>query len=383
MKKYFLLLALLTPFAYAAEDTFQFDPSQVGKYQTGFVAKKELTFEQHKANAEFEQRAEAEAWAFDWDASAIGTFPLLTKLPPRSNGKKAISLGGTDPFKSVSLNDTGMPRAPILDQGQCGSCVPSSFTGGAADLLLQRGLDVPILSIGALMWCSHGGQCSGADGETIAKDLVSLNGLPSNDDLPYRAQNGRCPSTKGMKLWGTFDDWETLDGSVRSIAAAIANRQPVMCGVAADNSFQSYRSGVYNPSSFSMSTNHYVKVAGVDCGSAVDSSGFCQVDSTGNLPSGVGTFEVDNSWGTRYGNAGRITMQITNKSGRRTNNICGGGGNSQIITTKIPIPPSEPVVFTMENDQLTISVTVQPKAKFTVDQAKAIYKQAMDSLAGT
>ena len=292
-----------------------------------------LTLEQFQVDLKLSKAAKLEKWTWGWDSTQMGKYTVGGYMPPKNPRPTRLMADPEEKYKSVSLDDNGMPRAPILDQGTCGSCVPSAFVGGAMDLMLQRGFKVPILSIGELMWCGKGWQCSGAMGETIAADLIALGSLVSNDDVPYYPQNGRCPRTKGMARFGEFQDWDNIDGSARSIAAALTNRQPVMCGVAVDYQFQVYRSGVYNPANFYQGVNHYVKVTGLDCQDAVDAEGYCQFNAKGNLPPQKGILTIDNSWGEQYGDKGRIYMQMTNVRGTRTNAICSGLGNAQIVFT--------------------------------------------------
>ena len=381
--KFLLSFLLLAGFAYAEpqdKPTFKSDQSQIGKYFTGYK-RRPLTQEEFQATNEFSQQAVTEGWTFETDARGISAFKdRIGGLKPGSfKGLPVIKLAAdSDKFKSASLNDFGMPRAPIYDQGQCGSCVPTAFTAGAMDLMLQRGVNVPVLSAGAAMWCSNGDQCSGYWGEEMLNDMIRLGSLPSNADLPYVPQNGRCPDLSKFKRYGSFDGGSTIDGSAKSILAAIHGQMPVMCGIAADNIFSSYRSGVYNPQSFSMATNHYLKVTGINCEDAVDADGNCAFDSKGNLPPGKGIIEIDNEWGTGYGDGGRIYMRLTNKAGKRTNNICGGSGNAQVLTTKIPLPPKGPVTFKIESNQATWEVTLDG-VKYSTDEARTVLQRALNS----
>jgi C1A family cysteine protease len=44
-------------------------------------------------------------------------------------------------------------------------------------------------------------------------------------------------------------------------------------------------------------------------------------DADGNLPAGVGTWIVRNSWSTMWGDRGYITTKATDKKGNRCNSI--------------------------------------------------------------
>lgn len=334
----------------------------------------ELTMEQFKAERDFASISKAEGWTFEYDVTQIGRHEK-GYFPPEGP-VKVVAIPSAGPMKSFDLSQFGKPLTRVLNQGSCGSCVVFSIIANFMDALRLRGMDIPDLSPQHLMNCGTGGQCRGAYGEGIAEDLVGLKNLYAESAYPYTASSGSCKSKQAPRF-GQIESYKTIDGSVRSILAALHNGQPVSVGIAADSRFSSYKSGVYNGCS-SMSTNHYVVVQGVDCGTSVDVDGNCVFDERGNLPNGVGTFNVRNSWGN-WGDAGYIKMLITNSSGKRCNNVAGGNGNAQILEIGIPMPDEKPKTFKIETDDVILDATVLPGAKFTVDQAKAALGAAMQA----
>lgn len=325
-----------------------------------------LTLEQFKAQEDFEVASKEEGWTFKYDVRNIGKFK--TGLKKAIGNAQPQSLGVGEKLKSWNISQFPHFVTPILNQGNCGSCVVFSFTANFMEALRLRRMDIPELSPQHLMNCGTGGQCNGAYGEEIAGDLVKLGSLHTEQDYPYTASSGKCKKKPGPRF-GQIESYLTIDGSARSMLAALHAGQPVSVGIAADSRWSSYSSGVYNGCG-SMSTNHYVVVEGIDCEGAVDADGYCKFDAEGSLPAGVGIATVRNSWGKGYGESGRIRMRLTNKNGAPCNNLAGDEGNAQVLNIGLPMPPLEPVKFDLVSPRAKISAVVQPEAKFTVDAAK-------------
>lgn len=294
------------------------------------------------------------------------------------SGKLASVFGADLPMKSFSLDMFPHEQTQTMNQGGCGSCVIFSFAYNFEESLRLRGIKIPSLSQQHLMSCGSGGQCSGAYGEEIAADLVRLGKLHTLADYPYTASNGSC-KTKPGELYGQIASYLSIDPSVKNILASIHNGQPVSVGIAANGSFGGYSGGIYN-SCNSSSVNHYVVVIGVDCETSVDINGYCKFDANGNLPNGIGTFQVQNSWGNSYGVKGRITMKITDKSGHRCNAIASQKGDAQVLDIGVPMPEDKPVNYSIENKAVKLDILWKPGGGYTVDDSKREFQKAADSL---
>jgi hypothetical protein len=335
-----------------------------------------LTLQQFKAETEFKAAAVSEGWTHEWDVTQVGRHS--TGYIPSPHPKPGIAFRADGPMKGKDLTDFGKPLTRILNQGNCGSCVVFSIIANFMDTMKLRNMSFPELSPQHLMNCGTGYQCNGAYGEGIAGDLVKLKTLHAETDYRYTQSSGRCQA-KSAPRYGKIESYETIDGSVRSILAAIHKGHAVSVGVAADSRWSSYKSGRYNGCG-SMGTNHYVVIQGVDCETSVDADGFCKFDAKGNLPPGVGVFNIRNSWGTNWGSQGYMTSAITDKSGRRCNNIAGGDGNAQILDVGVPMPPVEPVKFTIERQGVTLKVEVASSAPYLASEAKRTLESALTSL---
>lgn len=268
------------------------------------VADEPMTLEQYETGKQLEQARAAGELTFEYDLTQIGKYST-GYVPKTPSIVEPARMGDGEKLRSFSLKDFGRELNPVLNQGSCGSCVIFAFTAVAMDLFKIRDMPIDHISMQHYMNCSSGGQCNGAYGEEIADDAVRLGrtgGFYKLSDYPYIARSGRCQVKEGREKVGIIKSWKTIDGSVKSMLAALKNGQGVAVGIAANGALQSYRSGVFSCNVInSHSINHYVYLEGIDCETSVDADGFCKFDEDGNLPNGVGIFTIRNSWGKNWG----------------------------------------------------------------------------------
>lgn len=392
MKRALALLLLCTPAfsspSHSEPPTYKADPHQAEEYATGYVRpERPLTMEQFKVQKELDDLANDGEISYDYDVTQIGRFSTGFVKP--SAGFQAMGPGeevddiDTPEHKEIDFRELLGEKAPaVLNQGNCGSCVTFSFTENAQWSMALRRVDIPALSPQHLMSCGgSAGQCSGDYGERVAGRLITLGELTDVKSYPYAARTSKCRVKDSMPLFGSFKAWKTVPGDFQTLVEQLNARRPISVGVAADNRWSSYKSGVYNGFG-SMGTNHYVLIVGASCGTSVDKDHNCLFNAKRQLVNGNSEAQVVvlNSWGPQAMDRGFITMQFENKQGKRNNNIAGGQGNAQVIDTKIPWTPPEPVSFVMESAQMTLNVTVQPSAKYSVDKAKSMLQMALDQV---
>ena len=227
------------------------------------------------------------------------------------------------PAKYSMRNQAG----PVEDQGQCGSCWDFSLTSVLRGTWIMGGKDPGRLSFNYLLNCDTVDQgCNGGD-FSAADYFISPKGAPAyGSDGDYTAASGACQvetpiaSTADYHMLGT----NQTNASFQDIAYVVGVlHRPVSIDVAADDTWENYASGTYNGCSDENAgdINHMVTIEGYDCETSVDSSGNCAFDANGNLPAGVGTWLIRNSWGTVWGDSGYITTKATDAQGNRCNAV--------------------------------------------------------------
>jgi hypothetical protein len=349
---------------------------------TAFAEVTPLTLPQFEVEKELKAEPNL-TWTYD--LSQVGKY-ATGYLGPSAEGPQAQATNfkfGERKLKSMDLADFGAELSPVLNQANCGSCVVFAVLSAWTDTMRVRGMVFEPLSPQHLMNCGgNAGQCSGDYGDRVSARLVKLATLHTNKAYPYTARSARCTedSVEGDR-YGKIKSYKTIDGSTESLLASITDGHAVAIGVAADGKFSSYKSGVYNPSSFSMGTNHYVVGQAIDCESSVDAQGYCVFDEDGELPPNVGTILVRNSWSKNYGNNGYILMKLTDKRGRRINNIAGGRDNAQIYDIGIPVVPPGPSKFVMESADMILNVELKDAA-VSREQARAGLQRVLDFIRG-
>lgn len=348
-------------------DAPTFESELQGPHETG-LSKPVLTFDQFRAEQEYSEIAKRDGWTFEYDVRNLGTKtfglvkPAHREIEPKQMAS-AFFAPGEEPAIPAKFNikDFGRPLSGIFNQGSCGSCVYNSIVKNFQDSLLLRGVEVPVLSRSHLMNCGNDGQCRGSWGMNVAKDLVSLGGLFSDEVYPYRPVTARCQEKKG-DLFGKIESRKEIDNDPKTIMLALLAGYPVSVTVGAGGAWGSYSSGVYNACSRA-NTNHEVLIYGWDCEDQTEVVGgktVCKFDSNGKLPAGKGIWDVPNSWGEGWGEDGYMRTKMTSKSGALCNNL---GEEAIILETGIPMPPLEPITFVLESKGVSLNITLEPTVR--------------------
>lgn len=263
----------------------------------------------------------------------IKNHPITGVLPDRGFRDDNVPVPADFDLTAVTT------LSPILDQGQCGSCVYHSVTANFADVWLLRGQDfggANKMSAEFLMDSSldQGSGCNGSYFSATAP--VTANGMPLFADCPYASGRKGCPAT--VALHGKSVGTRLIDTSAKSIITALTLKFPVSNTIGADNNFMGYASGVFNACSRT-ATNHETEIVGYSCETSRDAAGNCVFDATGNLPPNVGYWKIRNSWGTGWGEQGFYRIKMTDTNGHRCNNVAEEVG---IIDPGVlpPVPPT-------------------------------------------
>jgi C1A family cysteine protease len=178
----------------------------------------------------------------------------------------------------------------VKNQGQCGSCWTFSTTGVLEGWNFIHNGQLLSFSEQQIVDCDTGTD-QGCDGgwPYLAVQYAAKNGLETEADYPYTAQDGTCrfQSGKAHKVNNGYSF--VTANSTDQLKAALVN-QPVSVLIEADQDvFQFYKSGVIK----------------LNCGAALDHA----VLAVGYHKVGVlEAFIVKNSWGTDWGMDGYVQI---------------------------------------------------------------------------
>jgi cathepsin L len=143
--------------------------------------------------------------------------------------------------------------------------------------------------------------CNGGNVELVHYYVIhkQSGNFNSESGYPYQAITSTCRYKSGDALT-TIGDWALVSRTESSLQQIVANYGPVTAAIdASKNSFQLYKSGVYNERPCSTTNLDH----------AVTAIGY------GTSPSDY--WLVKNSWGTKWGESGYIRMS------RNKSNQCG------------------------------------------------------------
>jgi len=252
--------------------------------------------------ARLASRPEAANWTFTIGENSATKRPLeqLTGLIiPKDWQRPALQKTGmiTPPTPLPTYMDwralDGCP--PVRDQETCGSCWAFAAMGAVeSSILIHRGTTID-LSEQWLVSCTDAGTCDGGwygdafDYMVDKPDSCELIGAPLEDAFPYQATDAACTCPPERPYLLT--SWATATTDINDIKSKILEFGPVAVGVAADEVFQSYLSGVYNANT-SSNLNHAVVLVGWD-------------DNQGTN----GVWFLRNSWGPGWGENGYMRIE--------------------------------------------------------------------------
>jgi len=278
--------------------------------------------------------------------ASISTYALDPTFVPHATGllrtQESIDFLASAPKKSFTKATVPLPgkysmrgnAGPVEDQGSCGSCWDFSLTSVLrGTLMMANHKDPGRLSFNYLLNCATEQQgCNGGDFPAAAH-FISPKGAPAyGSDGAYTGTAESCQaetpiaSATNYHLLGTDLGVNPTGAtpSFKDVAYIVGVLHlPVSVDVGATMSWQFYMGGTYSgcDSEDPKDINHMVSIEGYDCETSVDASGNCVFDANGNLPAGVGTWLIRNSWGTSWGDQGYITTKATDAQGLRCNAV--------------------------------------------------------------
>lgn len=194
---------------------------------------------------------------------------------------------------------------PVKNQGSCGSCWTFSTIGSLESHwnLLGKGKNMTF-SEQQLVDCAgdfdnHG--CQGGLPSHAFEYIRYAGGIESDVTYPYTAKNGQCVFRRqiavGYVRHGSFN---ITEGDEVELAERLYNAGPVAVSFQVIAGFKAYTSGVYAVNNCGKTTK--------DINHAVLATGY-------GSENGVNFWNIKNSWGAAWGNAGYFKIQ-------RGNNMC-------------------------------------------------------------
>lgn len=192
----------------------------------------------------------------------------------------------------------------VKNQADCGSCWSFSATGSIEGINAINNGKLLNISEQQLIDCStdygnHG--CEGGSMDLAFKYAIQ-NGLCSEEEYPYTAEEGQCQDCKNVVNITRFQD---ITSNNEKALKRVVSQQPVSVAIQANTrSFQMYSSGIYSDLSCGNQLDHGVLIVGY---------GY-------DLFHDMEYWIVKNSWGTQWGEDGYIRMKrnIQDSSG-----LCG------------------------------------------------------------
>lgn len=199
---------------------------------------------------------------------------------PKDFGKCRTEKSACKVTKKPKLFDGDLPAkfdwrekglSPIQNQGSCGSCWAFAMSATLEDNLYLRGISKDDVSQQYLV--GHDYESSGCGGGWMEFHMYKGNsrypgGTMLEGDCPYQARSRKCSNYSESKLKHKIKDWGYVDEArdipdTELLKRYIYSYGPVAVAVAAGGSFSSYRSGIYNGSTWG-SINHAVNLVGWD-----------------------------------------------------------------------------------------------------------------------
>jgi len=186
---------------------------------------------------------------------------------------------------------------PVKDQGQCGSCWAFSAVGTVESAYALAAGKLGSYAEQQLVDCDTTGGSQGCNGgfNQYGISYIGSTGIAAESAYPYTARDGSCKSSVSKTLAaGAVTGYKSVGKNTDALKSAL-NSAPISVTVDADNSWQSYRSGVLSKNcGLFGQIDHAVIAVGYD--------------------SSADTFKIRNSWGSSWGEGGyvRISNSVSN-----------------------------------------------------------------------
>jgi cathepsin L len=191
---------------------------------------------------------------------------------------------------------------PVKDQKHCGSCWAFSTTGSLEGQHALKTGNLVSLSEQQLVDCDNTDNgCAGGLMDR-AFDYIKKQGIESENNYPYEAQDGKCKFNK-KKVAATLVDYTDIEQNNEEALKQATNKVgPISVAIYAGSAFQLYKSGV---------------LVADDCPPGQLNHGVLVVGYGHDEASDLDYWIVKNSWSSTWGIDGYVKMA------RNHDNMCG------------------------------------------------------------
>jgi cathepsin H len=189
--------------------------------------------------------------------------------------------------------------SPVKNQGSCGSCWTFSTIGSLESHwnILGKGKNITF-SEQQLVDCAgdfdnHG--CKGGLPSHAFEYIKHAGGIESDVTYPYTAKDGQCVFRRQIAVGYVRNGaYNITQGDEVELADRLYNAGPIAVSFQVIAGFKSYTTGVYTASNCGTTTQ--------DVNHAVLATGY-------GSENGVKFWNIKNSWGANWGNAGYFKME--------------------------------------------------------------------------
>jgi len=217
---------------------------------------------------------------------------------PSVNGA-AVGAGGYAPNTHYDWA-YGTCVTPVYNQAQCGSCWAwSAMEQVESDHAFQHNLVAATLtsqgtyplSTQQIVDCdTTSGGCNGGWPGSAYNYIMAAGGLKTQNQYPYRAQNGQCQDGGGKTV--SIKGWNQVGGGNDAGLLGALGAGPVSVCLDAET-FNSYHGGVITAAACGQSVDHCIQLTGF------------YTDGNAN----VNVWSLRNQWGSGWGEGGYVRLQ--------------------------------------------------------------------------
>ena len=208
----------------------------------------------------------------------------------------------------------------VKDQGQCGSCWSFSSSGAMEGAWAIETGTLLNISEQQLVDCSRSYGNMGCHGGLMdnAFKYVIDNGLCSEEEYPYQAEQGQCSSAQCNRVV-QIDNYADVEPNNEKVLMRAVAHQPISVAIQANlTSFRFYKRGVYQDPDCTDKLDHGVLIVGYGTDILQD----------------LDYWIVKNSWTSNWGDEGYVKiLRNYEKYGGDSSGMCG-----------IAVQPSYPII---------------------------------------